>query len=204
MVGVVGPERLPLFVVQKDVGPFLLHHTDSLLGGTLVHGHQITADKGSASSSASFTVDVNRIARGRHLVNKIHSSLQFLLIWRLKNVGGGKLEELDAQFVPALGLVGEEGELVVLVHGHYATDPLRLDHLFCIVRSEWHCPQYNRLIYPIVPSPGTDSLHGHVVGESGQEGEAGKHLAQLGPQLMASFRTSRLCNGLHTTVNLSG
>ena len=49
MVGVVGPERLPLFVVQKDVGPFLLHHTDSLLGGTLVHGHQITADKGSAS-----------------------------------------------------------------------------------------------------------------------------------------------------------
>ena len=31
--------------------------------------------------------------------------------------------------------------------------------------------------------PGTDSLHGHVVGESGQEGEAGEHLAQLGPQL---------------------
>jgi hypothetical protein len=45
----------------------------------------------------------------------------------LKDVCGGELQELHAQLVPALCVVGEESQLVVLVHGDHAGYPLLLN-----------------------------------------------------------------------------
>ena len=51
----------------------------------------------------------------------------------MKNIDCGQLQKVDAEILPAGLLVGEEGQLVVLVHGDHAADILLADHLYALV-----------------------------------------------------------------------
>ena len=59
--------------------------------------------------------------------SSLHSSEELLLAGRLEDVRGGELEELDSEAGPLLGAVGDQEELVALVHRHHALDVLLLD-----------------------------------------------------------------------------
>ena len=50
----------------------------------------------------------------------LHSSEELFLARRLEYVGGGELKELDPEPGPLLGAVGDEEELVALVHRDHA------------------------------------------------------------------------------------
>ena len=51
----------------------------------------------------------------------------------MKNIDCGQLQKVDAEILPAGLLVGEEGQLVVLVHGDHPADILLADHLYALV-----------------------------------------------------------------------
>ena len=66
----------------------------------------------------------------------LDSSEQLLLAGRLEDVRGGELEELDSEAGPLLGPVGDQEELVALVHRDHALDVLLLDLESFVINSE--------------------------------------------------------------------
>jgi len=65
------------------------------------------------------TQTANPLLEGQELIHELHAAEELFLVGRLEDVGGGQLQELDAQLAPLLCVVGEGGQLVVLVHRHH-------------------------------------------------------------------------------------
>lgn len=124
-------------------------------------------------------MNIDWFAGGGDRIYEVHSILQLLLVRGMKNIYSGELKEVDAELLPAGELVGEHGQLVVLVHRHNPADILSLHHLFRVSRSEGKGTEDNCVVYSIIPAPLTDNLHAKVVGEGGQVGDPRQHPRQV-------------------------
>ena len=62
------------------------------------------------------TLTAMQTATIQHKDASLYSSEELLLAGRLEDVRGGELEELDSEAGPLLGAVGDQEELVALVH----------------------------------------------------------------------------------------
>ena len=127
------------------------------------------------SSRLTVNVYAAPLVLAGHLVNELHPPGQLVLAGRAEDVGGGQLEEVHAHLCPGLGLMTEQGQLVVLVHADHPLDVLLLDHLLGVLRPEGEGTEDNLVVDPVPPPSAGDPLHGNIVGQRWEKGHASEH-----------------------------
>lgn len=73
--------------------------------------HEITSNQGGTPGSSSLTMHVHCSIRtaGLHSMDKLHSILQLVLAWGLKDVCSAQLQKFDSNSLPLL----QEGDYMV-------------------------------------------------------------------------------------------
>ena len=137
-----------------------------------LRGQEVTRDEGGASSAAGLAMHVDAFGVFRLLQmlgDEIDAVSQLVLIRRLENVHGRQLKELDALGVPLVGQVGEELQLVSLVHGDDGGDALVFNELLRHLASKGESAEDDSRVGDLVPPlpVARDALEEDVEGQRG-------------------------------------